>query len=728
INKFISFFSNQHFNNNKYFSNDVIYMIFKKINNMKYKDYRNYNFSILFSNSFFNGTLYFKDLNNYKLFSNYSFRDINFIKQIYLKNILINNKILGKVLADIPLLDNLELLGNIYLTKDKNNFDFTVFSLLNIPYNYRYIPYNLRYETNILNDFFIAFQFRLNNLKFINLNILADIFDNYFSVFSKNLREFSVNGFILDSKKLISYNFLYKLDFSFNFDIFNKKINNFYLFIDKLYLDYRLFNENYVSLFLDKFFIKYQKPFNIVEFIKLFNNKKSNAVFIFSKYFMNKFLLNNKTLILGNINLKYFYYKNKKGSLNEFNLFTYKLFNDNLKIFANIFNNFSNLIINLNIISNNKNYVSKGVIYFDNKYFLFNNLYANFDIDLLLNSNSLLINSAHFNGNFLINNRELNKNNLFNFAIKIEELKDVYLLNLVLNYNIDTNIDYFKFNLLTTIYIKDFDKGIKDFIDLFKLNIPLRYISYNLCYISYNLRYNNFNNFKFSYSNLFNKLLSKYNKVWQKTYFTLAFDNKFLDILSYLKINYGFDFLKFIYLKDYKFNLIKTPEIFSIKLDSINNNALNFNFNLSSNRKDTFLYLNYVFDKFKIFNFSFRIDSYSLLYLPNLLSINNKNIDLSFNIYSFSINLISIYFDMLFKFSFFYDFSNAGYMEYSDSENSYNIPIFSFNYNGSVFIDSLKKISKIKINSIKSNINLKNLYVFTFNKFKIIDLSFNNDL
>lgn len=685
INKFASFLSKE------YFNNDIIYIIFKKLKNKLYKDFNSYNFSIVFSNSFFNGILSFKDLNNYKLFSNYLFDDINFIKTIYLKNTLNNGNLLSKILTD-RLFRDLVFYGNVYLTKEYNNFEFSVFSLLS--------------KSNVFGNIFVVSFFRLNNLKFTNFNIIADVFNNYFSIFSKDSKKLAVQGFVLDFNKLLSYKDFFlinlinlnefkinkqnKFDFSFNFDIFSKKINNLTLFIDKFCLYYKLNSQSYVSLLLDKFFIKYRKPVGFIELNKIFNNKGS-SVFVFSKYFISNFLLNNKTLILGNLKLKYFYYKNKHQNLREFNLFTYKLFNDNLKTFVNIYNNFSILNINLDIISKGKNYISKGIILFYGKYLLFKNLYANFNINFLLDTNNFLINNAYFNGNFLINNliKDFNKNNLFNFNVKIEKLNSIYLLNLVLNYNVNSDIDYFRGNLLTTIDIKDINKNI------------------------INLNYDR---------------ILDYDKIWQKTYFNLDFDNNFWNILNYLKSTYDLDFIKFLYLKDYRLNLVKTPEIFLVKLNSINNNILNLKLNLSSDKKDTFLYLDYIFNNFRIFNLSVKINNYSLLYLHNLLSINNKDIDLDFKVYPFSINLISIYSDIFFRFSFFYDFYSDDFSSSNSTFYNYNIPFFSFNYNGSIFLDNLKKINKIKINSIKFNINLRDLYVFTFNKFKIIDLAFDSNL
>ncbi len=153
-----------------------------------------------------------------------------------------------------------------------------------------------------------------------------------------------------------------------------------------------------------------------------------------------------------------------------------------------------------------------------------------------------------------------------------------------------------------------------------------------------------------------------------------------------METNYNLRIFKFLYLSDYNFNLIKTTDIFLVKISSINNDFLNFNLSLSSNKIDTFLYLDYLFYKNKIVDLSLKIKNYSLLFLPNLLSINNKDISLSFNLYPYSVSLFNIYFDLFFKssFSFFYN-----YIDNYNNDN-YNNPFFSFTFNGALNLDNLK--------------------------------------
>jgi hypothetical protein len=263
--------------------------------------------------------------------------------------------------------------------------------------------------------------------------------------------------------------------------------------------------------------------------------------------------------------------------------------------------------------------------------------------------------------------------------------------------NLKFSVNYFKLNLFTVIDIKDLNKNIGNLLKLIKSN----------------------DNFAVSNRDISNILLTYINQLWQKTYFNVDFDNNFFDILNYLEANYNLKIFKFLYLPEYNFNLIKTPDIFLIKLSSINNDFLNFNLSLSSNKIDTFLYLDYLFYKNKIVDLSLKIKNYSLLFLPNLLSINNKDISISFNLYPYSISLFNIYFDLFFKssFSFFYNYID-----------NYNNPLFSFTFNGALNLDNLKKINKLKINFINTNINLSNFYIFSFNKFRVIDLNLNSNL
>jgi hypothetical protein len=662
------------------FIENSIYVIFKKINEKIYKDYNSYNFLIAFSDIFFNGVFSIKDFNNYKLVSNYLFRNLNVLKLFSSYYINLNNfgniENLFKVFKyDLGLS---KLYGNFYFVKENNNTVFSIFSYL----------FNNFYRTNFSSnfiDFYILSFLEINNFKYSNLSFLANLFDNYFCGIVKDFKYLNLVGQI--------YNFRDgNFDFYLNFDIFSKKISNLVLFVNNLNLTYQA-NTN-INLYLGNLFIKFNNYFYFEELRKIFySNLKNNLKNL--KFLIDNFISSKKSLIIGNLNYFYCYEKKQVGV----KLFSYKFFDDSLKIFANI-NSFHNLEnSNLNILfsikQGYKNYLVKGVIYFFNELFLIKYIYAYFDLNLVFDNNKLLLNIAYIDGNFILNS--LFNNKLFNFSLRIENQNNIYVSKLFMDSNLNSSVNYFKLNLFTTTDIKDLNKNIRNFLKLINSN----------------------DNFAASNRDIFNILLDYINQLWQKAYFNVDFDNNFFDILNYLEANYNLKIFKFLYLSDYDFNLIKTTDIFLVKLSSINNDFLNFNLSLSSNKIDTFLYLDYLFYKNKVVDLSLKIKNYSLLFLPNLLSINDKDISLSFNLYPYSISLFNIYFDLFFKssFSFFYNYID-----------NYNNPFFSFTFKGALNLDNLKKINKLKINFINANINLSNFYIFNFNKFKVIDLNLNSNL
>jgi hypothetical protein len=667
------------------FIDNSIYVIFKKINEKIYKDYNSYNFSIAFSDIFFNGVFSIKDFNNYKLVSNYLFNNLNVLKVLSFYYINLNNfgniENLFKVFKyDLALS---KLYGNFYFVNKNNNTVFSIFSYL----------FNNFYRTNFSSnfiDFYILSFLEIKNFKYSNLNFLANLFDNYFFGIVKDFKYLNLVGQIYNFK---DGNF----DFYLNFDIFSRKISNLVLFVNNLNLNYQA-NAN-INLYLDNLFIKFNNYFYFDELRNIFyGNLKTNLKNL--KFLIDNFILSKKSLIIGNLN---YFYRYQKQDI-KVKLFFYKLFNDNLKMFANV-NSFYNLeISNLNILlsikQDYKNYSSKGFIYFFNELFLIKYIYSYFDLNLAFDNNKLLIKIAYIDGNFILNS--LFNNKLFNFSLRIENQDNIYVSKLFVDSNLNLSINYFKLNLFTVIDIKDLNKNIGNLLKLINSN----------------------DNFAVFNRDIFNILLAYINQLWQKTYFNVDFDNNFFDILNYFEATYNLKFFKFLYLSDYDFNLIKTPDIFLVKISSRNNDFLNFKLSLSSNKIDTFLYLDYLFYKNKVVDLSLEIKDYSLLFLPNLLSINNKDILLSFNLYPYSVSLFNIYFNLFFKssFSFFYN-----YIDNYNNDN-YNNPLFSFTFNGALNLDNLKKINKLKINYINANINLSNFYVFNFNKFKVIDLNLNSNL
>ena len=667
------------------FINNSIYVIFRGIDKKIYKDYNSYNFSIIFSDVFFNGIFSIKDFNNYQLFSNYLFYNLNILKE------------LSSYYIDLNYLDNIEnlfksskydvkydvrlskLYGNFYFVKENNNTIFSIFSYL----------FNNFYKTNFINNslyFYILSYLEINNFRYSNLNFLANLFDDYFCGIVKDFKYLNLVGQI--------YNFKHgNFDFYLNFDIFSKKINNLVLFVNNLNLTYQANNNHF--LYFNNLFIKFDNYFYFNELGKIFYSNLGNTNLKNLKFLIDNFILSKKTLIIAN--LSYFYCYEKKQV--EAKLFSYKLFNDDLKIFANI-NSFyelenSNLNILFFIKQDYKNYLAKGFVFFFNELFFVKNIYTYFNLNLNFDNNELLINSAYIDGNFILNS--LFNNKLFNFSLKIENQNGIYVSKLFLDSDLNFNVNYFKLNLFTTIDIKNLNRNIDNLLKLIKSN----------------------NGLNFSKNSIFNILLSYVNQLWEKTYFNINFDNNFFNILNYLEDSYNLKIFKFLYLSDYDFNLIKTPDIFLIKLNSINNDFLNFKISLSSNKIDTFLYLDYLFYKNKVVDLSLKIKNYSLLFFPNLLNINNKDISLSLNLYPHSISLFNIYFDMFFNSSFLF------FYNYIDN---YDNPFFSFTFNGALNLDNLKKINKLKINFINTNINLSNFYIFSFNKFKVINLNLNSNL
>ncbi|MCX7871095.1 MAG: hypothetical protein N2485_05950 [bacterium] len=681
------------------------FIVFKDIHkNRPQRTFKNYfskyAFAILFPKIFFNGYLDFYNVNNYSLNAIYAFYDIKKLYTNYINDRFFN-------LSNLDLIHNSILFGNVYLNKINKNFDFSIISFL----------FN---NEDIFNNFFVSFYFKINNFKFDSLNIIANIFNNYFSIFSNDFRYFNIfgnifnfNNLVLLDKQFFSNNLNIKelsFDFSLDFNILSKSVSNFYIFIDKLSLVYNLNKKtnDYLYVLLNNLFIKINKNINFVAINHLVSSNIINTIKILADWTF----FNNKVMFIGNLNMNYYYNKN----LEKIKMFANKILNNNIDIFINIDDSLNDLNINIVLSALNKNdnyYIFNGIICFLNEFFLVKNVISYFDIRINLNYNSFLINFADFKGNFLLNTllNNIKKEYLFNFSLNIQKKNDNYLTNLFLGYNLVNNIDFIKLNFITTLNVNDIQKDINNIISLFKLKNS-REIS------------------KFIYKSNF---LSNINKIWEKTYFNLTFDSYFFDILNYLKNNYNLQFLKFMYLKEYNAKLIKTSEFFLFKINSISDNNINDNniigldFNLSSDKKNTFLYLNYFFDKMKLLDISLKIKNYSLLYIPNLLAINNKNINLSINLYPFSLVLMNLYSNILFdtNFEFFYNLTNDFYNE---NDSMYNKSVLSFDFDGTIFIDNLKRINEIKINSIIFNVNLNNLYIFSFKEFKIIDFNLNSNL
>ncbi len=654
------------------------------------ENFYKYSFTILFPMAYFKGNLIFNNTNNsYSLYSIYSFYDVNLIKKLY-SNYIDLNRLNLNASSLINFVNNSTLFGSIYLIKNKDNFDFSVSSFL---------------FSNNFNNSFIASYLKTNNFKNYSLNILANIFDNYFSIFSDDFGYFNISGNIFNFNNLISLNKFNdnitlkqsNFNFSLNFNIFNKTISDFYLFISKLYFVYTLNKrvDDYFCITFNDLFVKIDRTFSFNDINYLINNNMINDI----RFLSDLFIFKDEFIIIGNLN----YYSNALGKVE---LFFEKILNNNLKVFFNIYDYLYLNDLNLNVVISkiNNNYVFNGVMWYYNRSFLIENIISYFNIGIYLGFNSFTINFADFKGNLLskliFNN--IKKEYLFDFSLNIQRQDNNYLANLFLGCNYDIN--FFKLNFITTLDTNDIKKNKSYVLDLLKLK-------------------KNNEILKFIYKTNF---LNDIDRIWQKTYFNLTFDNYFFDILNYFKSNNNLQLLKFLYLKEYNLRLIKTPEIFLFKLNSINNNIIQLDFSLSSDKNNTFLYLTYLFDKINLLDISLKIKDYSLLYAPNLLAIYNKNINFSINLYPFSLVLVNLYSDILFNtnLEFFYNLANNFY----NDKNIYDKSILNFNFDGIIFIDNLKKIDKIKINSIIFNLNLNNFYIFSFKEFKIIDLNLSSNL
>lgn len=222
---------------------------------------------------------------------------------------------------------------------------------------------------------------------------------------------------------------------------------------------FRLENDNkIIYLFGDS------KNINMTKCIN--NHKNINSDTFFIKYFktykneiINFFIPNTKNYFI-NKNIKFYYFN--FVDFDYYNLFIGKYYNN----FDLLFNELQTLIIDLDILINKtKEYInfSKNLFKFDNLKIqnIFNNLFIKLSLNVITDSKKL---KKFIN----LNINELNKKNNYNKQKKIYYKKYIicnkcyilfniinvlYLLNIILNNNINKSIIYCDYNILLLIIL-----------------------------------------------------------------------------------------------------------------------------------------------------------------------------------------------------------------------------------------------------------------------------------